>query len=252
MRQGAENLISLQGTDGLIKGGQEIYETLEGSEIYQYRISDWRWNSDNSFAYQALRAAELWAVEASDNTNAQTFHNAAEALLNGINTKLYVSDSADPDHGVWWGVIDGNDIPQFPSGHEWMSYAPQMVDVPAQGVGQQIVGDWIQNTFQITTGDDSGAVVWNDAWASERKSPGFSFQAMLAWLDIGQIDYAQAAKSWVMNSGLLHPDGGWIDWIESDTSQAGDWERFIDTSFYAIAACTGGYDFNIPATYTGN
>ncbi|MBU1042877.1 MAG: immunoglobulin domain-containing protein [Candidatus Omnitrophica bacterium] len=253
MRLAAEFLITLQGADGLINGGLELYEVSTGSGVYNYRTSDWRWTSDNAFSYQALRAAETWAVQSSDNVSAQRFHNAANAVLDGINTKLYVSDPSDPDYGVWWGVIDGNDIPQFPQGHEWMSYAPQMLDLPATGVGQQIVGEWIHNKFQIkTAGDDFGAVVWNDTWGSERKSPGFSFQAMLVWLDLGQNEYVEDARDWAFNSGLWHTDFGWIDWVESDTAKAGEWERFIDTSFYAIAACTGGYDFNIPATYTAN
>jgi hypothetical protein len=40
--------------------------------------------------------------------------------------------------------------------------------------------------------------------------------------------------------------GGWIDWQEFESDeQANWWERFIDTSFYSIAAYNGGYDFSI-------
>jgi hypothetical protein len=42
--------------------------------------------------------------------------------------------------------------------------------------------------------------------------------------------------------------GGWIDWVELEPTvgrQADRWQRFIDTSFYAIAAFNGGYDFRV-------
>jgi hypothetical protein len=42
--------------------------------------------------------------------------------------------------------------------------------------------------------------------------------------------------------------GGWIDWIEVDPhfGRTEDWyNRYIDTSFYAIACWSGGYDFRI-------
>jgi hypothetical protein len=40
-----------------------------------------------------------------------------------------------------------------------------------------------------------------------------------------------------------------IDWEEVEPNPGGQpesWKRFIDTSFYAIAAFHGGYDFRIP------
>lgn len=42
--------------------------------------------------------------------------------------------------------------------------------------------------------------------------------------------------------------GGWVDWVEVQAtpgSRANWWDRFIDTSFYAIAACNGGYNFRV-------
>jgi len=103
-----------------------------------------------------------------------------------------------------------------------------------------------------------GAVCYGDFnadWgAIHRKYPGLSFQAALSWYDTGYANYAQDAVSWAENSPLwqINQDpnglaGGWIDWIEV-SPQAGRiedwWFRFIDTSFYYIAALTGGYDFN--------
>lgn len=58
------------------------------------------------------------------------------------------------------------------------------------------------------------------------------------------------AGSWIHNV-FQQPDGngvkgGFIDWMEISPryrAAAEYWQRFIDTSFYAIAVLTGGYSF---------
>lgn len=122
-----------------------------------------------------------------------------------------------------------------------------MLDLPAIGVSDAKVGDWIHERLQ----QSDGACVWDDGQYNGRKSPGFSFQASLCWLDLNQQQYAQKAKAWAQQSGLWQQKkdpngikGGWIDWIEYG-QKADWWLRFIDTSFYAISVFSGGYDFNI-------
>lgn len=242
MKKGAQFLMTLQdpankqgADDGLISGGIKDDGTFH----------TWRWTSDNSFAYLALKAAEDWAGKKRDKSFAKAAGKSAERILNGINKYLYVSDESDADYGVWRRVIDENGTPVDPGYHEWINYAPQMLDLPAKGVGNKRVGEWIHATFQ----KDDGSVVWDDGPFSIRKSPGFSFQASLVWLDLGQKEYADAAIGWAKASGLWQetPDfhgisGGWIDWTEGSVT-AQEWERFIDTSFYAAAVFNGGYDF---------
>ncbi len=242
MKKGAEFLMLLQDPankggidDGLISGGKKDDGTFQ----------TWRWTSDNSFAYLALKAAEHWAARKGDTAFAKKAGKAANRVLSGINNYLYVSNPSDPDFGVWRRVIDENGTPVDPTYHEWINYAPQMLDLPAKGVGKKIVGEWIHNTFQKA----DGSVVWDDRWFADRKSPGFSFQASLVWLDLGQKQYADAAVNWAKNSGLWQttPDangisGGWIDWTQGSET-APWWQRFIDTSFYFISVLNGGYDF---------
>ena len=244
MKNGAIFLMSLQNPankggsdDGLISGGKDS----NGNFV------TWRWTSDNSFAYWALIAASQWASNAQDNAFAQTTRQAADKILKGINDYLYVSNPSDPDNGVWRRVIDQNHNVIDPAFHEWINYAPQMLDLPARGVGSKKVGDWIHRVLQKS----DGSVVWNDGSERNRKSPGFSFQAALVWQDLGQTQFAKSALNWANNSGLwqLTPDsngvtGGWIDWIENGTP-APSWQRFIDTSFYATSALNGGYDFTV-------
>jgi hypothetical protein len=173
--------------------------------------------------------------------------SAASRVLNGIDNVLYIADPLDPDYGVWRRAIKRDGTLLDVGRYEWINYAPQMLDVPAKGVGSALVGDWIHRRLQAS----DGAVLTNTTNLSRRKSPGLSFQASLAWLDLGQTGYAGHAQYWAKTGGLwqLTPDGnhvvgGWIDWIEP-LSRAQWWERFIDTSFYAIAAYQGGYDFAI-------
>jgi len=168
-------------------------------------------------------------------------------IVQGINGYLYIAAPADPDYGVWRRAIDPSGATIDPQFHEWINYAPQMLDVPCNGVNTTAAGEWIHRKLQ----KDDGALVWNDGAQGNRKSPGYSFQAVLCWLDMGQSGYAESALNWADNSGLWHsfPDynnvtGGWVDWKE-ESAIADWWLRFIDTSFYAIAAYNGGYDFNI-------
>ncbi len=242
MKNGANYLLSLQNPankggndDGLIGGGKDGQGGYYSS----------RWASDNSFAYLALKAAECWAFSNHDWSFANQCNQAASRILTGINKYLYINNPADPDYGVWRRVIDENHNTIDPNFHEWINYAPQMLDLPAKGVGNARVGEWIHDKFQ----QSDGSVVWNDGPQNNRKSPGFSFQAALVWEDLGQYQYAISAINWAKNSGLWQktPDangvkGGWIDWSENGQT-APWWQRFIDTSFYAMSAFLGGYNF---------
>jgi hypothetical protein len=244
MKKGAQFLMACQNPankggadDGLLGGGKDA----------NGNYANWRWASDNSFAYLALKAAQAWAVAYGDSKFAAQAQGSAAAVLNGINTFLYNSNPTDDDYGVWKRAIDGSGAEMEPNFHEWINYAPQMLDLPATGVGSSLVGEWIHRKFQQA----DGSVVWNDTYQSTRKSPGFSFQAALVWEDLGQTNYADAAIQWAVNSGLWQqtPDqngvvGGWIDWAEP-SGPAPFWQRFIDTSFYYSAATKGGYDFKI-------
>lgn len=245
MKKGAEFLLSLQQVqnkkgvaDGLISGGKNS----DGS------FMTWRWASDNSFAYWALQVAAAWAACDADSALQERYKSGAEQILQGIDTCLFVSDTTDRDFGVWRRVIDEYGKPIDPNFHEWINYAPQMLNLPAKGVGRERVGVWIHQTLQ----KEDGAVVWDDAGYKHRKSPGFSFQAALAWQSLGLSEYADAAITWARQSGLWQQTndanqtiGGWVDWSEN-SSPAPFWERFIDTSFYATAAFLGGYDFRVP------
>jgi hypothetical protein len=137
--------------------------------------------------------------------------------------------------------------------HDWINYAPQMLDLPAYGVNRNIVGDWIHKNLQ----QENASCVWDDGQNKYRMSPGFSFQAVLCWRDLGQTKFYISALDWALKSGLWQTKidennvlGGWIDWRDGQTGDTANWwERFIDTSFYAIAAFNGGYNFNVVPSF---
>ncbi len=239
MTKGADFLLKLQGIackqgkdDGLIGGGLDA----------QGKCQTWRWSSDNAYGYQAFKAASRWARLSGDTTRQQRYDAAAAKVLKGVNTVL-----KDPSSAVWRVVVDKNDAP-LSRPHEWINYAPQMLDLPATGVGNAAVGTWINQTLVNAA---TGAAVWDDATEADRLSPGYSFQASLAWIDLGQTAYRDRAVAWANASGLHQVSGdpngiagGWMDWVETGGAQAQWWERFIDTSFYNIAVSEGGYDFS--------
>ncbi len=245
MQKAASFLLSCQDSqnkggfdDGLVGGGKD------SSGNYH----TWRWTSDNAYAYQALMAAARWAELKGDLTDVQKYKSAAARIKTGLESVLL---SASGDH--WIRVVDENDeVVDSEDRGDWISYAPVMLDVPVEGVTLAEVGEWIHNTLQINDSNSPyyGALVWDDTLYPDRKSPGYSFQAMLVWLDTGQSSYAQYALEWAVNSGLRQkvPDnngvkGGWIDWVDN-SGEAQYWERFIDTSAYFIMAETGGYNFS--------
>ncbi|MCX5707591.1 MAG: hypothetical protein NTY14_01200 [Candidatus Omnitrophica bacterium] len=242
MKKGAMYLMSCQkhGGDGFLLGAGK---DSEGN----YRV--WRWATDNSYAYQALKAAEVWALNSNDYRFALSCAAASRKILKGINSTLYIKNPYDPDFGVWRRVVDGTNQQVDPQNHDWINYAPQMLNVPCLGVGRARVGKWIHDKFQKS----DGACVWDDYANTDRESPGFSFQAVLSWRSLSQSEFYLPALNWALASGLWQVDlddngvaGGWIDWIEAQAKQPAEWwNRFIDTSFYSIAAYNGGYDFSI-------
>jgi hypothetical protein len=209
----------------------------------------WRWASDNSYAYQALKAAELWALMQNDYRFAITCGSSSRKILKGIDNVLYIKNPYDPDYGVWYRVVDGKSQPVDPQDHDWINYAPQMLNLPCRGVGHSRVGKWINSKFQKA----EGSCVGDDYLNPARRSPGPSFQAVLSWRNMSQPEFYIPALNWALDSGLWQVDsrddpipGGWIDWVDPEAKlKANQWERFIDTSFYSIAAYNGGYDFGI-------
>ncbi len=250
MKKGAQYLMECQKVtnkggidDGLLGGGKDA--------AGQYQ--SWRWTHDNAYAYWALQAASLWANKDDDLTFASQSASSAQRIIDGLNAYLY-----DPATGVWHIAVDAQGTPQWISHLDrmpsWIQYAPQMLDLPVQGANSTRIGDWIHRSFQKSDGSCIG-YEWSDGQLKTRKYPGLAFQAALAWFDTSQDIYAEDAIQWAEASSLWQtgPDangvsGGWIDWLElspTEGKKADWWLRFIDTSFYAITACNGGYDFRV-------
>jgi hypothetical protein len=223
MTRGAEFLLQCQKRanktgidDGLIGAGKAANGAFE----------KWRWASDNSFGYLALKAAEDRAMQENDLLQAERYSAAAAKILEGIDKIFYINDPMNPDYKVWNYAVNENDVPQTAKGRIWVNYAPQMLDIPALGVGDPAVGNWIHAHLQKSDGAVTWADIDNDEHSgggneSQMKSPGFSFQASLAWIGLGQTAYRDSAVSWAEESGLWqHPVtcngtlGGWVDWID--------------------------------------
>lgn len=237
MQRGADYLLSCANVtnktgndDGLVCGGKNF----SGSYYTD------RWTSDNSYAYQALRAAEKWALIQGDANRALNLNRAAGQIITGIENYLL-----DPVNSFFYRRINAIGNPDN-SVTDWINYSPVMLDLPLFESNNQYAGQWIHNNLQ---GAD-GAVRWNTVSDYEKRSPGFSFQAGLVWSDLEQVDYYAASEDWVYGSGLWKTMfdsngviGGWVDW-KTTTNQANWWERFIDTEFYWMAYLNSGYDFS--------
>jgi hypothetical protein len=242
MKKSARYLMDCQ------KNGGNGY-LLGGGKAHDGTFRSWRRASDNSYAYQALKAAEVWALTANDFRFAIRCSEAARRILKGIDETLYIKNPYDPDFGVWHRMVDQDDQPVEPGHHDWMNYAPQMLNLPCRGANHPRIGRWIHRVLQ----KENGACVWDDHGFQTRESPGYTFEAVLCWRRLSQSQYYIPALNWALDSGLwqVDPDGqaiagGWIDWNDSAHNLRADGrKRSIDTSFYAIAAYNGGYDFTV-------
>lgn len=242
---GAEYLLQCQDVankggndDGLVCGGKD-----EKGNWYPQR-----WTHDNSYAYQALMAASKWARLNAEPELSIRFRHAALRILEGINE--YLKDSSSPG---WYIAIDEWGNPQQVWPKSWISWSPVMLDVPAEYDSEAVV-HWIHNEFQMNNG---GCIGYDRNDAGElalREYPGITMQACLCWLDLGGTGYILHAYNWIKTCSLwqIEPDtngviGGFIDWVEiwpNPNATAPKWQRFIDTSFYAITFLSGGYDFS--------
>lgn len=240
MINGAEFLLECKGVankggnnDGLICGGKD--------ESGNWRT--WRWTSDNSWAYLALRYTYAWAIENKDYNLYKKYYKASWEIIYGIEKFL-----KDPNTPVWYQAIDENGNPQWIDSANWIQYAPAMLNIPVKEKNLGKIGEWIHANLQ----KDDGSCIGYDNKAV-RRYPGLTFQACITWFKSGHLNYINNSYNWVVNSGLWQLDkdqngikGGLIDWIEIEPNQgkkADYWQRFIDTSFYAISVLTGGYMF---------
>jgi hypothetical protein len=265
MKKGAQYLIECQkvenkkgNDDGLVGAGKDN----DGN--YQ----KWRWTHDNSYSYWALKASQFWAKLKDDTSFGNECAESANKIIDGINQYLYKSDI-----GIWKIAIDENGKEQI-NAHlrdcvdenaneykSWIQYCPQFLDIPVDGINASKVGQWIEQNFKSPDNTCTGCIGYycDKGILKTRKYPGFAFQASLSWFDTENGSYSNEAILWAENSGLWQktPDnnniaGGWIDWLEYAPDNGSTdfwWNRFIDSSFYAIASWNGGYDFSIKLNF---
>lgn len=235
--------------DGLICGGKDADGNFRRS----------RWVHDNSYAYWALEATELWAEHRGEENFSTLCAKGAKNILEGINESFY-----DSNTGVWHIALDENGIPlknphlpclgsdakSYPS---WLQIVPQMLDLPANGVGSSRVAEWIlRNLMQA----DGGCFEWccEDGEFKKRLYPGSAFQIALVLFDIpGYNSYAKNVIAWAEESGLWRENSRikWVDWYESEPDPnrvAPSWMACGDTSLLSILCWLGGHNFAISPT----
>ncbi|MCM8823817.1 MAG: GNAT family N-acetyltransferase [Candidatus Omnitrophica bacterium] len=238
LKKGAEFILECQNPNN--KGGRDD-GLVGGGKNFKGEYERWRWVSDNSFSYIALMVVSRWAELIGDLAFAQECENVAKRIIFGINNYFYIKDKSRKDYGLWYRIVDENDNPVDSDFHDWLNYAPLMLGIPVEGIKKDIAGKKIHYFFQ----KDNGACVWDDGKYRYRLSPGFTLQACLAWLRLNDefsLECFNRGINWLVDSELWHRDGGFIDWQENNTT-APSWQRFIDTSAYAILVFSGDIEF---------
>jgi len=278
MMNGAKYLMDCQNSSNSKKSDSRL---LCGGKNKTGNFSNDSWTHDNAYAYWALRAAKAWADDRGHLKNSSEFNNSSQRILDGINQVLYdnstgvwqigIDENGKPFNNAELSCVNGRDRIR-PS---WIQYSPQMLGLPVEGANSPKISAWIYKNFannsayigSLKTGcvgckeyycEDRPERYCNKSSNGYRIFPGYAFQAAITWLGMKNdtdAAYAKSAISWAEESGLWQnmPDhnnvtGGWIDWIEVDPhfGRTEDWyNRYIDTSFYAIACWSGGYDFRI-------
>jgi hypothetical protein len=254
--------------NGLAGAGKEYGYAGNNDILGDYRWGSWSWVSDNCYAYLGLMYVKSWAASRGETDFANTCGRYAVGVLNGINVCL-----KNPNNAVWYRVVDGNGNQVAESAKiDALCYYPQKYDLPVPQYGTANVAQWMTDNLQEKNGSVSsgcGAFKWGDAGSaqeSDRRSPGFSFEAWLALNDIPGSTAQQArdlAKNWweaadnTGGRGALRDSsaGGYIDWYDPDGSPWGyvapSWQRFIDTSANNILVNRGGFDYAMGISLMG-
>lgn len=243
----ADYLLSLQNIQN--KTGNDDGLICKGLASDGNYITD-RWVLDNAWAYHAFVAAANWASNQNDIVKSIAYNTAAQNIIQGINSYMKNGD-------VWEAIIDANgnpkcnpDVPsQYCAFPTWMDYAPQIFDLPVNGLNDISVGEYIEDEFLHGSNGIIGFANSNGQLSS-RLYPRHAFYALLSWQDIGSNRNITATLAWTNNTSLKNStDGGWIDWFELSPNNGNtpqDSERIIDTSALAILFYSG-YNFNFPA-----
>ncbi|MEK7476813.1 MAG: hypothetical protein AAB152_14420 [Candidatus Coatesbacteria bacterium] len=201
--------------DGLVCGGYDGTGAV---------LTD-RWTSDNAFAVLAFDVA-------GDGARRDRIVAALNALLR------------TGDH--WVRSIDKNGVTSDGT-FGWINFAPAFLDLRYRGVAYPSgLASGIRARIQESAGVNAGAV--REFADGPKYMPGIGFQASLAWASAGDPAAAQAHTAWAeTTSGLWQSAadangdaGGWIDWsYTAGGGTANWWERFVDTSAYAIMVAKG-------------
>jgi len=209
--------------DGLIGGGVDATGVP---------LTD-RWTSDNSFAVRAFDAAGDTA--------------ARDRVIAGITAHLLSGDH-------WVQKIDAAGTPTDGT-YGWINFAPAFLTLAGFGVTYPAgLADGMRTRLQESAGPNAGAV--REFQDGPKYMPGIGFQASIAWNALGHTAEVAAHTAWAQGpSGLWTTtadgngdNGGWVDWtLTAGGSTANWWERFIDTSAYAIMAANG-WSFDAPAS----
>ncbi|WP_434384776.1 hypothetical protein [Melittangium boletus] len=222
------------------------------------------WTVDRSYAVAAFRAFSHWATAVGDAGTATYYANRANTLAGWL--------VAAQDPGAWgnyFAYLDGGGKGVYNGGVDQTGFAPYEFSArdPGEAYAKKLADWWETGTaynnepLSIASGRYAGGVhQWTPAVGRDTKVyPGSALQLADAEWKIARATgnyhdlYAAAWKHynfalsalgagtgsgcWVNNGSVDGVVGGFVDWVDTaNGARPAAWQRFVDTSAYAIIA----------------
>lgn len=222
------------------------------------------WTIDRSYAVAAFRAFSHWASAVGD-TGTATFYNNQANTVAGLLTSAqdtgiwgdYFDYIDGGGHGVYNGGIDqtGFSPYEFSARDPGEAYAKKLADWWESGQAYNGtfltvqsgpyaggVHQWVPQSGTDTKAYPGSALQLADAeWKIARATGNYHDLYGAAWrhynFAMSALGSSSGSGCWVNNTSVDGVVGGFVDWVDTASgARPVSWQRFVDTSAYAIIA----------------
>jgi len=248
--------------DGTNYQSQEYGLAHQMADYINAHVSSW--TIDRSYAVAAFRCFAHWASAVGDSGTATYYNNQANTVSGWLAQAQdtgtwgnYFDYLDGGGHGVYNGGIDQTGFApyEFSARSAGEAYAKKLVDwwnhgqayngnylTIQSGTYAGGVHQWTPQSGTDTRVYPGSALQLADAeWKVAQATGNYNDQYGAAWghynFALSAIGSSTGSGDWVNNTSIDGFIGGFVDWVDtSNGSRPANWQRFVDTSAYAIVA----------------
>lgn len=248
--------------DGASYQSQEYGLAHQMADYVNAHLSSW--TIDRSYAVAAFHAFANWANAVGDTGTASYYNGQANTISGWL--------AQAQDNGTWgnyYDYLDGAGNGVYNGGVDQTGFAPYEFDArsPGESYAKKLADWWNSGQayngafLSVQSGTYAGGVhQWTPQSGTDNQVyPGSAFQLADAEWKIAQatgnynnlygaawnhynfalspIGSGSGSGCWVNNTSVDGFVGGFVDWVDTGSgSRPANWQRFVDTSAYAIVA----------------